>query len=158
MERNSTAAIIGNRFSLHLGRDRSFKGMLSSSGLVCHNRPPVLESQFPLPFGPVCFLDADNLFCRWDQGLLNMCIGEKRKLTIPGSLAYGTSRGIGSCKTDCTLRMPLAPLLPFYINETQSSTRNSFPLKGLRRRNHQKNPSQRRRKHRFRNVRWGLIT
>ena len=27
----------------------------------------------------------------WDQGLLDMCIGEKRKLTIPSHLAYGDS-------------------------------------------------------------------
>ncbi|KAJ8045377.1 Peptidyl-prolyl cis-trans isomerase FKBP2 [Holothuria leucospilota] len=25
----------------------------------------------------------------WDQGLLDMCVGEKRKLTIPYTLAYG---------------------------------------------------------------------
>lgn len=25
----------------------------------------------------------------WDQGLLNMCIGEKRKLSIPAELGYG---------------------------------------------------------------------
>lgn len=25
----------------------------------------------------------------WDQGLLEMCVGEKRKLTIPSHLAYG---------------------------------------------------------------------
>jgi len=31
----------------------------------------------------------------WDQGLLDMCIGEKRKLTIPAKLAYG-SRSMGS--------------------------------------------------------------
>ncbi|PKU86316.1 FK506-binding protein 2 [Dendrobium catenatum] len=26
---------------------------------------------------------------RWDQGLLRMCIGEKRKLKIPAKLGYG---------------------------------------------------------------------
>lgn len=25
----------------------------------------------------------------WDQGLLNMCVGERRKLTIPSGMAYG---------------------------------------------------------------------
>merc|ERR1712129_608535 len=30
----------------------------------------------------------------WDQGLLDMCIGEKRKLTIPSDMGYG-SRGAG---------------------------------------------------------------
>ncbi|KAF8984009.1 Peptidyl-prolyl cis-trans isomerase fpr2 [Podila verticillata] len=31
----------------------------------------------------------------WDQGLLDMCVGEKRILTIPSNMAYG-SRSMGS--------------------------------------------------------------
>eukprot|EP01134_Creolimax_fragrantissima_P003211 CFRG3211T1 len=39
----------------------------------------------PLPFK----LGAGHVIKGWDQGLLDMCIGEKRKLTIPSHLAYG---------------------------------------------------------------------
>ncbi|KAG0276114.1 Peptidyl-prolyl cis-trans isomerase fpr2 [Linnemannia exigua] len=31
----------------------------------------------------------------WDQGLLDMCVGEKRKLTIPARMGYG-ARAMGS--------------------------------------------------------------
>jgi FK506-binding protein 2 len=39
---------------------------------------------------------------RWDQGLLDMCIGEKRTLTIPPDLAYG-DRGVGPIPGGATL-------------------------------------------------------
>ncbi|KAK1994616.1 hypothetical protein LX36DRAFT_673012 [Colletotrichum falcatum] len=38
----------------------------------------------------------------WDQGLLDMCIGEKRTLTIPPELGYG-SRGMGPIPASSTL-------------------------------------------------------
>lgn len=36
------------------------------------------------------FLMAEKiLLSGWDQGLLGMCVGEKRKLKIPSKLGYG---------------------------------------------------------------------
>jgi len=41
-------------------------------------------------------------FIRWDQGLLDMCIGEKRTLTIPPEYGYG-DRGVGPIPGGATL-------------------------------------------------------
>lgn len=45
-------------------------------------RPPVTDTEGGLspPFRH-----------RWDEGLLDMCIGEKRKLTIPPDMGYGSN-------------------------------------------------------------------
>jgi FKBP-type peptidyl-prolyl cis-trans isomerase len=39
----------------------------------------------PLPFT----LGAGQVIEGWDKGVEGMCVGEKRKLTIPPELAYG---------------------------------------------------------------------
>ncbi|KAM0459907.1 hypothetical protein ACHAPV_000156 [Trichoderma viride] len=47
-------------------------------------------------------LGAGQVIKGWDQGLLDMCIGEKRTLTIPPELGYG-SRNAGPIPADSTL-------------------------------------------------------
>ncbi|THW56106.1 hypothetical protein D6D20_08974 [Aureobasidium pullulans] len=47
-------------------------------------------------------LGAGEVIKGWDQGLLSMCVGEKRKLVIPPELAYG-HRNLGVIPPDSTL-------------------------------------------------------
>jgi len=44
----------------------------------------------PLPFQ----LGAGRVIKGWDEGLVDMCIGEKRRLTIPPDMGYG-ARAVG---------------------------------------------------------------
>lgn len=56
----------------------------------------------------------------WDKGLKDMCVGEKRKLTIPPALAYG-KEGKGKmsellpsshhCSASSVFRQPFSPIL-----------------------------------------------
>jgi FKBP-type peptidyl-prolyl cis-trans isomerase len=49
-------------------------------------------------------IGAGQVISGWDQGLLDMCIGEARKLTIPPSMAYGNS-DMASIPAGSTLSM-----------------------------------------------------
>lgn len=52
---------------------------------------------------PLSFtLGSGQVIKGWDQGLLGMCVGEKRRLVIPSDLAYG-SRSMGKIPADSTL-------------------------------------------------------
>eukprot|EP00002_Diphylleia_rotans_P006363 TRINITY_DN15747_c0_g1_i1.p1 TRINITY_DN15747_c0_g1~~TRINITY_DN15747_c0_g1_i1.p1 ORF type:complete len:141 (-),score=35.22 TRINITY_DN15747_c0_g1_i1:116-538(-) len=64
-----------------------YKGSLKSDGTVFDSN---FDSDRPFVFT----LGAGQVIKGWDQGLLGMCPGEKRKLRIPSNMAYG-SRGAG---------------------------------------------------------------
>jgi FKBP-type peptidyl-prolyl cis-trans isomerase len=54
--------------------------------------------------GPFEFtLGVGQVIQGWDQGLLGMCVGEKRKLVIPPQLAYGSRGAGGVIGPDATL-------------------------------------------------------
>ncbi|OAV91597.1 hypothetical protein PTTG_04247 [Puccinia triticina 1-1 BBBD Race 1] len=48
-------------------------------------------------------LGKKQVIAGWDQGLLDMCIGEKRKLIIPPNMAYGESGAGGVIPGGATL-------------------------------------------------------
>lgn len=55
-------------------------------------------------------LGAHRVIAGWDEGLLDMCIGEERMLTIPPSLGYG-NRAMGPIPGGSTLsKRPQGPL------------------------------------------------
>lgn len=52
---------------------------------------------------PIGFeIGAGRVIAGWEQGLLDMCVGEKRTLTIPPELGYGSS-GIGPIPPNAVL-------------------------------------------------------
>ncbi|EXJ65069.1 FK506-binding protein 2 [Cladophialophora yegresii CBS 114405] len=75
--------------------DVHYRGTLQSSG-----------KEFDSSYGrgsPLGFeLGAGRVIKGWDEGLLDMCIGEKRKLTIAPELGYG-DRGVGPIPGGSTL-------------------------------------------------------
>ena len=53
----------------------------------------------PLPFK----LGSGQVIAGWEQGVEGMCVGEKRKLTIPPELAYGEHGAGGVIPPKATL-------------------------------------------------------
>lgn len=81
----------GDEISVH------YRGKLQSDGTKfdeSYNRG------VPLSFK----LGVGEVIKGWDQGLLDMCVGEQRKLVIPPELAYG-HRDLGVIPPDSTLSM-----------------------------------------------------
>lgn len=65
-----------------------YTGSLKSNGEIFDSS---LSRGRPIEFK----LGVGQVIKGWDQGILGMCVGEKRKLQIPSELAYG-KRGAGS--------------------------------------------------------------
>lgn len=64
----------------------------------------VFDSSFKRSVPLTFELGVGQVIKGWDEGMKNMCVGEKRTLTIPPSMAYG-SRGVGPIPGDATLSM-----------------------------------------------------
>nr|XP_046254419.1 peptidyl-prolyl cis-trans isomerase FKBP14 isoform X1 [Scatophagus argus] len=74
-----------------------YDGFLESNGTMFHS------SRKDGDKNPVWFtLGTREVISGWDKGLQNMCTGERRKLTVPPSLAYG-KEGKGKIPPSSTL-------------------------------------------------------
>ncbi|KAJ6591506.1 hypothetical protein DFH09DRAFT_1025307 [Mycena vulgaris] len=77
-----TKAVKGDSIKVH------YTGTLFSTGAKFDSS---LDRGEPLPLT----LGVGQVIKGWDEGLIGMCLNEKRTLTIPSDMAYG-SRGFGS--------------------------------------------------------------
>ena len=62
-----------------------YTGMLANGTVFDSNVDPKFHHTEPFSFN----VGAGQVIKGWDQGLVGMKVGEKRKLTIPAELAYG---------------------------------------------------------------------
>jgi FKBP-type peptidyl-prolyl cis-trans isomerase len=74
----------------------NYKGTLQSDGSVFDTS--LAPGRDPFSFR----LGAHQVIKGWDLGLLDMCLGEGRRLTIPPELAYG-NRNMGAIPPGSTL-------------------------------------------------------
>ncbi|KAJ5132273.1 FK506-binding protein 2 [Penicillium atrosanguineum] len=77
------------------GVQMHYRGTLQDSGKEFDSS---FKRNVPLSFK----LGTGRVIKGWDQGLLDMCIGEKRTLTIPPEYGYG-DRGVGPIPGGATL-------------------------------------------------------
>ncbi|EER23070.1 Peptidyl-prolyl cis-trans isomerase fpr2 [Coccidioides posadasii str. Silveira] len=81
---------------------------LSGDSIKVHYRGTLAESgkQFDASYdrgSPLSFMVGTGMVIQgWDQGLIGMCVGDKRKLTIPPELGYG-NRAMGPIPAGSTL-------------------------------------------------------
>ncbi len=66
-------------------------------------------------------LGAGQVIAGWDQGVLGMKVGEKRKLTIAPELAYGASGAGGVIPPNATLILKLLKEILFRLSNVSQS-------------------------------------
>ncbi len=86
----ATKASKGQQLSMH------YRGYLYSS---CEEFDSSYGRDEPFEFT----LGTGAVIQGWDQGLVGMCVGEQRKLTIPGALGYGEAGSPPTIPSNATL-------------------------------------------------------
>ena len=86
----ATKASKGQQLSMH------YRGYLYSS---CEEFDSSYGRDEPFVFT----LGEGAVIQGWDQGLVGMCVGEQRKLTIPGALGYGEAGSPPTIPSNATL-------------------------------------------------------